>query len=76
MLIFFGFDKLKTGVLHVHFTSLNVVWPENSHAAAQRGLVEISGVLILLIEDEQLSHDTVDVYMQWMVRPPVMIQDF
>ena len=56
--------------------SLDVVRSEDAHAAAERRLVQVCRVLVLLVEDQELSHDTVDVDVEWMIGAPVVVQDF
>ena len=75
VLIPIGFGELETGVAHVDFTCLDVIWADYAHAASQAGLVQVCCVFILLVEDQKLGHDTVNVDVQRMVGSPVVIQD-
>ena len=73
MFIFSGFLELKSCIIHVNLACLNVIWAQNSHAASQRGFVQVSGILVLLIENQKLSHDSVDVDVQRMIGSPMVI---
>lgn len=70
-----GFQQLKASVVHVHLTGLDVVGPNDAHAAAQARLVEVCRIFVLLVEDQKLSHDAVNVDMKWMIRTPMVVQN-
>ena len=73
--VLLGFEELQPGVIHVNFSGLDVVGPKDAHAAPQRGLVQVCCVFMLLVEDQELCHDTVDVDVKGVIRPPVVVED-
>ena len=75
VLFFLGFEKLETGVVHVDLTCLDVIGAEDTDTAAERGFVKVGCILVFLVEDQELCHDTINVDMEWMVGAPVMIKD-
>lgn len=59
----------------MHFAGLNVVRAQQAHAVQQRCLIKILGILVLLLFDQKLGHDSINAHMQWVEWAPMMVQN-